>query len=301
MQSKQLISSVTLAAALSLAACSSNDDQPPASTSQFNPNATPAVDDGKGGGDTTAIAGLWDGTTTQGEVSDVVYWNLTDTGILTRYDYQQDGAPTATNENCYSVGNPISVFPEDDNSYSIFNVETTTVVSDDTLTITFMAADQNDLDNDGDTSEIPTLSWPLLTTPTIEDLNICTEIETAQTEETPTQSTGENAQPDEGLTVTDPSAGGEASNGEDLPVVDIGIEPGIGGGIPFDNTGGARPLMTRAECSMAGGSIIGDIGDGAIHRPEYRCESGEPPIARITYLEGEPIAIEGEVCCLTAK
>jgi hypothetical protein len=43
--------------------------------------------------------------------------------------------------------------------------------------------------------------------------------------------------------------------------------------------------------------VIGDIGDGAIHDPDYRCSNGEPPIGSIVPQPGEPIAIEGEVCC----
>lgn len=58
-----------------------------------------------------------------------------------------------------------------------------------------------------------------------------------------------------------------------------------------------RPTLTRAECEAQGGVIVGDIGDGAIHRPDYTCESGQPPIGTIKAAEGEPIATEGEVCC----
>jgi hypothetical protein len=58
------------------------------------------------------------------------------------------------------------------------------------------------------------------------------------------------------------------------------------------------PDRTRQECLARGGTIVGDIGDGAIHRPSYRCESnGEPPIGTIVYETNQPIAIEGEVCC----
>lgn len=52
-----------------------------------------------------------------------------------------------------------------------------------------------------------------------------------------------------------------------------------------------RPTMTDAECTAAGGTVVGDIGDGAIHRPEYRCENGQAPIGTI------PVGIEGSVCC----
>ncbi|MCA9687786.1 MAG: hypothetical protein KC457_36845 [Myxococcales bacterium] len=58
-----------------------------------------------------------------------------------------------------------------------------------------------------------------------------------------------------------------------------------------------RPKLSRAECEAKGARVVGDIGDGAIHRPDYVCESGEAPIATIAPGEGEPIATEGEVCC----
>jgi hypothetical protein len=63
----------------------------------------------------------------------------------------------------------------------------------------------------------------------------------------------------------------------------------------------SRPVMTREECLEHGGIIVGDIGDGAIHRSNYRCASnGRPPIATVVPLPGEPIPIEGEVCCGTS-
>ena len=58
-----------------------------------------------------------------------------------------------------------------------------------------------------------------------------------------------------------------------------------------------RPLVTRTECQAQGGSVVGDIGDGAIHRPDYRCANGQPPLGTIKAEQGEPIAVEGEVCC----
>lgn len=64
-----------------------------------------------------------------------------------------------------------------------------------------------------------------------------------------------------------------------------------------------RPVMTRQECtSELNGVVVGDIGDGAISRDDYLCESsGEPPLANIVPAEGEPIPIEGEVCCGVAS
>lgn len=61
--------------------------------------------------------------------------------------------------------------------------------------------------------------------------------------------------------------------------------------------GAQRPGITSVECEGQGGKVVGDIGDGAVHRPDYRCESGEPPIGTITSEPGGPQAIEGAVCC----
>jgi hypothetical protein len=61
--------------------------------------------------------------------------------------------------------------------------------------------------------------------------------------------------------------------------------------------GSERPTLTNVECEAKGGRVVGDIGDGAIHRPDYVCEGGEKPIASIKAVEGEPVAIEGAVCC----
>jgi len=43
--------------------------------------------------------------------------------------------------------------------------------------------------------------------------------------------------------------------------------------------------------------LVGDIGDGAIHRPEYRCPNGAKPSGSISAAAGGPLAIEGSVCC----
>jgi len=68
-----------------------------------------------------------------------------------------------------------------------------------------------------------------------------------------------------------------------------------------DSESTSRPELTRQECRDRGGVVVGDIGNGAIHRDDYTCESsGEPPIGAIVPAAGaagEPIAIEGEVCC----
>ncbi|OEU14232.1 hypothetical protein FRACYDRAFT_269552 [Fragilariopsis cylindrus CCMP1102] len=56
--------------------------------------------------------------------------------------------------------------------------------------------------------------------------------------------------------------------------------------------------ISRQECKDKGGVVVGDIGDGAIHRSGYLCPTnGEAPSDRVFELDGGPIAIEGEVCC----
>ncbi len=56
--------------------------------------------------------------------------------------------------------------------------------------------------------------------------------------------------------------------------------------------------LTAADCEAKGGSVVGDIGDGAIHKPGYVCpESGKPPLGSISAEPGGPIATEGAVCC----
>ncbi|MGH1347718.1 MAG: hypothetical protein ACRBN8_39555 [Nannocystales bacterium] len=74
-------------------------------------------------------------------------------------------------------------------------------------------------------------------------------------------------------------------------------QPGNPDGLPTGN-GGPEASQSAAECEAAGGNVVGDIGDGAIFKPDYVCESnGEPPTARITAEEGGPIGVEGSVCC----
>jgi hypothetical protein len=67
---------------------------------------------------------------------------------------------------------------------------------------------------------------------------------------------------------------------------------------PAEQPQPAGTSMTAAECEAQGGKVVGDIGDGAIHRPDYVCpESGQPPLGTITPEEGGPVAVEGSVCC----
>lgn len=61
-----------------------------------------------------------------------------------------------------------------------------------------------------------------------------------------------------------------------------------------------RASLTSAECEAKGGTIVGDIGDGAIHRPDYKCEGGQPPLGSIKAEGDAPVAVEGSVCCPAA-
>src|SRR5262245_7693524 len=61
--------------------------------------------------------------------------------------------------------------------------------------------------------------------------------------------------------------------------------------VDADNDGFAeRPLMTFAACE-ARGVVVPDIGNGKVHRPEYRCLDGRVPVGTVDW------GIEGAVCC----
>jgi hypothetical protein len=64
-----------------------------------------------------------------------------------------------------------------------------------------------------------------------------------------------------------------------------------------DDAAGPGGALTAEECEANGGMVVGDIGDGAIHRPDYRCPSGSEPSGDIVAPAGGPVAIEGSVCC----
>jgi hypothetical protein len=75
-----------------------------------------------------------------------------------------------------------------------------------------------------------------------------------------------------------------------------------GGSGPLDTAEAPGPAskgqLSAAQCEAAGGKVVGDIGDGAIHRPDYVCpESGKAPLGSIAAEAGAPVAVEGSVCC----
>lgn len=91
----------------------------------------------------------------------------------------------------------------------------------------------------------------------------------------------------------EPGSGGSAEEGpgsQPQPGLDPGIDPGLGGSAE-------RVELSVSECADANGTVVGDIGDGAIHRPGYLCASGHPPLGRIRPEPGGPIGVEGSVCC----
>lgn len=59
----------------------------------------------------------------------------------------------------------------------------------------------------------------------------------------------------------------------------------------------ARPQLSAEDCAARGGTVIADIGDGAIHRPDYRCPNGAEPSGVIKSAGDGPVAVEGSVCC----
>ena len=164
---------LTTGFALLLGSCGGSGDSNSIATSEFNPDLVDTLISGEPGGDITTIAGLWDGSTSNGDTTDVVYWNFAANGFLQRYDYQQDGVADASGENCYIVSDAITVTPEGGDDYSISDVAVSAVVSDDSLSVSFLEADKNDLDEDGDSDETPVFTWSRLDSPVLEDLNSC--------------------------------------------------------------------------------------------------------------------------------
>lgn len=49
--------------------------------------------------------------------------------------------------------------------------------------------------------------------------------------------------------------------------------------------------LTVDECTACGGMLVGDIGDGSTHRPEFRCPDGSPSLGSVAF------GIEGAACC----
>lgn len=84
--------------------------------------------------------------------------------------------------------------------------------------------------------------------------------------------------------------GGGTGGPPDAPVAQPPAEIPPGEPVP-GSVGADRPVLTAEECAAKGGSVVGDIGDGATHRPDYVCASGAAPIGNVQ------LGVEGSVCC----
>jgi hypothetical protein len=93
------------------------------------------------------------------------------------------------------------------------------------------------------------------------------------------------AEPPSGAAPEPPSAAEPPATSEPTPAT------------PPASDGAGREKMTAKQCEANGGSVVGDIGDGATQRPDYVCASGDAPRGNIVAEPGGPIAIEGAVCC----
>ena len=151
---------VALAAALALGACSSDDDDDPSvdpdqamdqttdpatsgpapggpgDTSMPAPGTNPdAPPSSEPGGDTSAVAGLWDASDEGAPGSD--YVDIADDGLWTRYELDADGS------NCFEVDGPYTLMLEieETNEYSISAEDegVTLVASGDVMTVRFGA------------------------------------------------------------------------------------------------------------------------------------------------------------------
>jgi hypothetical protein len=58
-----------------------------------------------------------------------------------------------------------------------------------------------------------------------------------------------------------------------------------------------RTEVTAKDCEAQGGTVTGDIGDGATQRADYVCASGKRPLGTIAAPAGGAMAVEGAVCC----
>lgn len=98
--------------------------------------------------------------------------------------------------------------------------------------------------------------------------------------------------------VIDGEQDGDVNDNPPLPLPSDGLPINGDTGDKTDELLVPDTQVSRDECVQQGGTIVGDIGNGAIFRDDYICESnGEPPIAVVIPGAGEPIAFEGEVCC----
>ena len=160
---------------LGLSACSSNSDNPgDTDNSQSNPSQDSSDQNaGEPGGDVPEIAGLWNGSVSADGKTDVLYWYVTNNGVLILYDYDQDDYGSPEKANCYAIGAPITIVPESGDNYSIGGIPARMTREGDILTVSFLGADAIDIDRDGDTEETVELFWSAAEGIAVQDLNAC--------------------------------------------------------------------------------------------------------------------------------
>ena len=173
------ISTFFIAATILLAGCSSSNDDPVSGTgpddgtpgiAEGEPNPSgeisePAPDDDPlpwsnvPGGDTTAVAGYWGGTTSDGER----YFVITPNGLWTEYFLTYDGNMPG---NCFWMAEPLTLTPENSaaNGYSLANGQVLTLTTDASrtaLTVEYVIEER--------AAEV----WPAVVGQVPEDLPLC--------------------------------------------------------------------------------------------------------------------------------
>ncbi len=161
---------LTLASVLLLGACSSDDDSDmldtsdndaSGDTSELAPDGGETELSSTPGGDTSAIAGYWDGSEYEdGER----YYLIAENGLWTEYFLNSEGDSAG---NCYTKTDTQTLTPENPaaNEYSLADGRALAITSDEartTLTVDDIIEDS------------PTQTWPVVTGRMPEDLPLCT-------------------------------------------------------------------------------------------------------------------------------
>ncbi len=176
------VTTLVFSATILLAGCSSSNDNP--STGIDPVDNTPGIAEGEPnpngetsepgpgadqiplsnvpGGDTTAVAGYWDGTTGDGGER---YFDIAPNGLWTEYFLTYEGDMPG---NCYWVTEPQTLTPEDPaaNGYSLADGRVLTLTTDASrtaLTVEWVLEDR--------AAEV----WPAVVGRVVEDLPLCQE------------------------------------------------------------------------------------------------------------------------------
>ena len=130
-----------------------------------------------------AVAGLWDTTEISNGLQNIGFTQIGENGDITFFDFQQDDI--GTGENCYAIVAGTSVIEQLANLTFIntfySDPDTSCDVLTDSLELTFDAngsleitsVDESDEDNDGDTNELITRTFPEVLGTSVTDLIAC--------------------------------------------------------------------------------------------------------------------------------